>query len=437
MLCSLVAGTYNVVVIDSNGCADSATVTISEPPVLALSALALTASCVGEAQGSAEVTASGGVPPYTYVWNSNPVQTTSTAVNLPAGSYNAIVTDDNGCTETASVAIIAHPLPDVDAGDDTVYCPGKDILTLHAMGADSYVWSPATGLSCTARADPVAAPTTITTYIVTGTDVNGCQGSDDVTISVVDKHPTSVGVDIHICTGESTQLFAEGGIQYWWSPDEGLSDSTTYNPTASPEQTTVYTVIIKQNDCYTDTLSQTVTVHTMPEVSLGPDIKAMSGTSIDLHADTSNALSITWTPPFNLSCDDCADPTAFVEKDIRYVATVTNGGCTAADDILIRTSCAETDVFLPNSFTPNLDGNNDYFYPQSGISMVIEYMAVYDRWGEKIFEREKFIANEPKEGWDGSYKGRILDPAVYVYYVQFICGNGQKILLKGDIAIVK
>ncbi|HYD21862.1 MAG TPA: gliding motility-associated C-terminal domain-containing protein [Flavipsychrobacter sp.] len=434
---SLVAGNYVVVVTDTNGCTDSASVIVSEPPILILSAQALSASCVGEAQGSAEVVASGGTVPYTYSWNSNPVQTTSTASNIPPGGYTVTVTDANGCTETAAVAITPHPLPGVDAGDDTVYCPGKDILTLHATGADSYVWSPAAALSCTACADPVAAPTTTTTYIVTGTDVNGCQGSDDITISVVDKQPTSVGADKHICTGESTELFAEGGIQYWWSPAEGLNYNTAYNPTASPEQTTVYTVIIKQNDCYTDTLSQLVTVHTMPDVSLGPDIKAMSGTSIDLHADTSNGISITWTPPFNLSCDNCVDPTAFIEKDIRYVATVTNGGCTAVDDILIRTSCAETDVFLPNSFTPNLDGNNDYFYPQSGITMVIEYMAIYDRWGEKIFEREKFIANEAKEGWDGSYKGRILDPAVYVYYVQFICGNGQKILLKGDIAIVK
>ena len=69
--------------------------------------------------------------------------------------------------------------------------------------------------------------------------------------------------------------------------------------------------------------------------------------------------------------------------------------------------------------------------------MVISYMTIYDRWGEKIFEQRNFVANDPLFGWDGTYKGKTLEPNVFVYYLQFLCGNGQRILLKGDIAIVK
>jgi gliding motility-associated-like protein len=434
---TLPAGTYFVVVTDTNGCADSATVTIAEPPAITLSAQATVASCVGEAQGAASVTASGGIPPYSYAWNSNPVQTTSSATNLPAGNYIASVTDSNGCVVSTSVTILAHPQPSVDAGDDVTYCYGKDQLTLHAMGALSYLWSPPMGLSCTACPDPVADPTATTTYTVVGTDNNGCTGSDNILVTVITKELTSVGEDKDICSGESTQLFATGGIQYSWSPAENMNDNALFNPTVTPTQTTTYTVTVRQNDCFTDTLSQTVTVHSMPTISLGPDIKSASGASIDLIADTTNATTITWSPAFNLSCDDCTDPVAFIEKDIRYVATVTNGGCIAMDDISIRISCSESDVFVPNSFTPNADGNNDMFYPQSGVSLAISYMAVYDRWGEKIFEKENFRANDPSAGWDGTYKGRSLEPNIYVYYIQFLCGNGQKLMMKGDIAIVK
>jgi gliding motility-associated-like protein len=431
------AGNYTLVVTDTNGCTDSANVTIAEPPAIVLSAQATAASCVGEAQGSASVTASGGTAPYTYSWNSNPVQTTATATNLAGGNYNVTVTDNNGCTATTSVAILVHPQADVDAGDNVTHCYEKDILTLHATGALTYIWSPATGLSCTACPDPIADPSVSTTYTVAGTDANGCTATDDVLVTVLTKQATSIGAEQNVCTGEGVQLFATGGIQYSWSPMEGMNDNTIFNPTVTPEQTTIYTVTIKQNDCFTDTLSQTVTVHTMPTVSLGPDIKAGSGVTIQLHADTTNATSVTWSPVFNLSCDNCTDPTAYIEKDIRYVVTVNNGPCMAMDDISIRMSCSESDIFMANSFTPNGDNNNDHFYPQSGGSLIIAYMTVYDRWGEKIFQNENFRANDPASGWDGTYKGKILEPNIYVYYVQFICGNGQKILVKGDIAIVK
>ncbi|MBL7719539.1 MAG: gliding motility-associated C-terminal domain-containing protein [Flavipsychrobacter sp.] len=434
---NLFAGNYTVTVTDSNGCTAASTITISEPPALLLATQALTGSCANEEQGSAQVTASGGNPPYSFSWNTTPTQNTTTAVGMAPGTYIVTVTDNSNCAQADTVTIAGYSLPGVDAGDDTTICYGRDTAYLQAMGAASYVWSPANGLSCTTCSNPVATPNVSTTYTLTGTDANGCVATDAVTVAVLVKGPTAVGPGKDICLGQSTELFAEGGMSYSWSPAVDMNGETGATPIVSPQVTTTYTVLVKQSDCFTDTLSQTVTVYTPPVVSLGPDRRAVTGTVITLHADTANATSLTWTPPLYLNCYDCTGPEATVEKDIRYVVTVFNGPCSAMDDISILVSCENSDVFCANTFTPNSDGQNDYFFPQSGSRILVAQMAVYDRWGEKVFERSNFFTNEPKDGWDGTYKGKDCNPDTYAYFVQFLCGNGQRIMVKGDINIVK
>ena len=106
----LAAGTYMVTVADANGCTKTATCTITQPPVLLVSASKTNIVCNGAANGTATAIAGGGTPAYTYSWNTTPVQTTATATGLGAGSYIVTVTDANGCTATASVNIL-QPLP--------------------------------------------------------------------------------------------------------------------------------------------------------------------------------------------------------------------------------------------------------------------------------------------------------------------------------------
>ena len=119
------------------------------------------------------------------------------------------------------------------------------------------------------------------------------------------------------------------------------------------------------------------------------------------------------------------------------MVTESNGPCIAVDDINIHINCDKGDLFCANTFTPNKDGNNDFFYPQSGGRMLIAYMAIYDRWGEKVFERSNFYTNDPVKGWDGTYKNKDVEPDNYAWFINFYCGNGQKVLVKGDVSIVK
>jgi gliding motility-associated-like protein len=195
--------------------------------------------------------------------------------------------------------------------------------------------------------------------------------------------------------------------------------------------------VIIENECFTDTFYQTVRVHQRPTVNLGPDKRGVPGAIIQLHADTTKANSIAWKPDDHLSCDDCIDPQATLYKTITYIATVTNGFCEDTDDIRIIVGCDENLFFIPNTFTPNGDGNNDRFYPMAEGVTKVDRFVVYDRWGEAVHTVLNFAPNDPAFGWDGRYKGAELSPDVYVWYIESTCGDGQKIFLKGDISLIR
>jgi gliding motility-associated-like protein len=347
------------------------------------------------------------------------------------------VTDANGCTKNATVNIDGYPLPTVNAGPDQVYCYGIDSIVLSASGAATYLWSPADVLSCSTCAITGANPNTTTNFQVIGFDEHNCRDTDWVNVTVFTDEPATVGEDIVICKGDKAQLLASGGTNYVWTPSPDDYESPSSSPSTSPESTTTYTVVITKNECFTDTMTQKVTVFERPTIDLGPDQKVLPGTLISLHADTTHAESITWEPVTDLSCDDCIDPTATIFNTITYTATVYNNACKAQDDITITVSCDGNNIFFANTFTPNNDGNNDVFFPQTPGMDMIKLFRVYNRWGQLLHEVYNFPSSDPKYGWDGSFNGNPLSPDVYVYYLETSCPDGQKVFKKGDISLLK
>ena len=182
----------------------------------------------------------------------------------------------------------------------------------------------------------------------------------------------------------------------------------------------------------------TVIVHPLPSVYAGPDQTIIDGTSAQLGATGNNIYTLAWTPAQTLSCDSCYNPLATPLATTVYTVTVaTDFGCTAWDSVTVRVICDASQVFIPNTFTPNGDGNNDVFYPRgSGIS-IIKSFRIYNRWGELLFERSNFEVNDVSSAWDGSFKGGPPRPDVYVYIVDATCLNGQPISIKGDVTIIK
>ncbi len=199
-------------------------------------------------------------------------------------TYTLTITGGNGCIETEDITVtVDDTTPTASAGsDETTDCIIQPTVNLNATGGVSYEWSPSSGLDDHTVGNPVANPNTTTTYTVTVTGANGCEDTDDVTITVdKDLPPVNAGSDETIdCNVLSVNLNATGGGSYSWSPTIGLNDPLVANPVATPTSTTQYTVSVTgANGCVaTDDVTVTVDNQT-PTVDAGVD-----GTIDDLHS---------------------------------------------------------------------------------------------------------------------------------------------------------
>ena len=121
------------------------------------------------------------------------------------------------------------------------------------------------------------------------------------------------------------------------------------------------------------------------------------------------------------------------------MTVVSKDGCEYRDSVLIRVDNEER-VYVPNAFSPwDQDGENDVFMIFADVKQVlqVDQFQVYDRWGEMVFSASDFLPNDPSYGWNGSHGGKLMQPGVYVYYIEIKLIDGRKLLLKGDVTLVR
>ena len=384
-----------------------------------------------------------------YSWDFGNGQT-STLRNPPMQLYpmagNFMVTlrtvSSNGCVSDTSKRIIVNALPAINAGNDTTVCVNTPV-TLRATGADTYRWLPPTNsqLSCTNCANPVATLASPSErYYVQGTTSFGCQGTDSVHIQYLPAYSVTAGPPADsICVGQSVQLTAAGAQLYTWTPATGLSSTTIANPVASPAVSTIYRLVATDTlGCQTFTRDIPISVFPYPTVNAGPDVTISGGASTVLNAMASaDAILYRWTPTSQLSCTDCLSTTATPKATTRYTITVSNGGnCSAGDTVTVTVLCNNSNVFIPNTFSPNGDGMNDIFYPRGTGLYSIKSLRIFGRWGEMVFGRTNMAPNDPSQGWDGSYKGSRAATDVYTYIAEIYCENNTIVTINGTINLI-
>lgn len=300
---NLIPGAYCVTVTDANGCSSNACATVPNTSGVVTSVTSSTpTSCNGFCNGTATVTAVGGISPYTYLWNNG--QTTSTALGLCAGSYTCTAMDASGCTDTASITILQPSPVMIDVIPSVLICIGQSAtLTAIAQGGNSggytYNWTaPAfTG-------NPyIVSPTTNTVYNVTATDPLGCPSINTQTATVNIRPPLAVNAsnNVAICPGGTTTLtsVASGGDNsyfYNWMP--GAGNASSFN--VSPIVTTTYTLTLTDG-CTTLPATDLVTVTLLPLPNVNFSSNLNSGCAplcinfIDLTTITGgNAVSWNW-----------------------------------------------------------------------------------------------------------------------------------------------
>jgi gliding motility-associated-like protein len=235
-------------------------------------------------------------------------------------------------------------------------------------------------------------------------------------------------------------LFASGGFTYEWSPATGLSSTTSATPMASPQTTTTYRVIgTDDKKCFTDTGFVTVKVYPVPDVEAGPDKTINVGQSVDITpVISSDVTSVYWLPAPGIIRKNTDGITVKPNETTQYTLEVTNGGgCKTRDKVTIFVICNGANIFLPNTFSPNGDRRNDIFYPRGTGLFSIKTLRIFDRWGEVVYEKSNFLPNTEAAGWDGTYKGRLQNPDVFVYTVDIVCDNSAVLTLKGNVALLQ
>jgi gliding motility-associated-like protein len=144
------------------------------------------------------------------------------------------------------------------------------------------------------------------------------------------------------------------------------------------------------------------------------------------------------TPADNLSCSNCATPYANPRFTTKYnISVVDSNGCRATSSIVVRVICENRNYFVPNTFSPNNDGQNDVFYPRGNGLDRIQSMRIFNRWGELVFERKNFVPNSAAEGWNGMIRGKPAASDAYVYVIEVICDNAQIVQIKGNVTLIR
>ena len=229
---------------------------------------------------------------------------------------------------------ISVETPSVKAAPaDTIVCPGTPAL-LHATGSLNYAWSPATGLSDVAIADPVAlipasGPATVT-YTVTGTSARGCVASDQVTVNLFPRLLT-IGADTTICRGDPARLNASGAVFYSWSPAQYLDNPLSLTPISHPDRTTrFYLWTTDINQCR-ETDSVTVNVRPVPVFHAPPDKIICYGFETTLESSNGPDYVYSWVPATGLDDPSSPAPDTRPEATLTYTLHINDSTCTAYD----------------------------------------------------------------------------------------------------------
>lgn len=373
---------------------------------------------------------------------------TSSCLSEDAGTVTEVLTNQFGCDSVVITTTVLSPL-EINAivmsnyGAYEVSCAGGEdgMASVEILSGDfeppfSYNWS--NGIN-TAEVDNLPAGT----HYVTVTSANGCSAVDSVSLTAPEALLINLNVSPISCFGETdgaVQVVAEGGAApYVYAIDSGAFQS---NSTFTGLSEGSYTVAVQDvNGCITSAailINQPLEL----EVSLGEDIAIQTGATAILEIETNleeaDIDTIIWEPRFPTECPDCLEQvvTPFVTTAYSVMVKDING-CTAGDAVNVIVDQRQS-VYLPNVFSPNGDSTNEIFYVQGDdrVEQVDEFQ-IYNRWGETVFEAYNFQVNDDQFGWDGTFRGELMNNSVFVYYVVVTFKNGTTAEFKGDVTLMR
>jgi len=327
---------------NGNGCIDSETITITFDPFPVVSAGDDQEVCGLELilEGLTDAGNGTWTFPADLTLEDINAATSPVIADAPTVSNLTWTVNLNGCISIDDVELTFLETPIPSAGPDEELCISSSI-TLNATGGDSYLWSPANGLSDVTVANPIASPNDTITYTVLVSLDNGCEGTDEMTIIVHDLPVIDAGEDVgYLCTGDSIQLGATlGFVSYDWVPTTGLSDATVPNPYAAPNTTAVINYIVTVEDvngCFkADTVQ--VTVNPIVPTEAGLDTTICNGEPVILGGSPTSPFGTTyiWSPNQEIDDINSANPIVTPEVTTTYTVQTSSSICTGQNNVTV------------------------------------------------------------------------------------------------------
>ncbi len=446
------AGDYVLIITDlGTACTASTSMIISANETLPIAVIAEPSPLTcNDMTVQLDATGSSTGTDFTYQWTGglieNGGQSLTPTVSL-SGMYTLEVIDAaNGCTNTAQIFVASDtdpPLVTVMA-NDLLDCIQTEITLNGDYNA------PTNNVSIQWFANPgniSSGENTLTpsidasgTYVLEVTNLeNGCTGEAMVMITA-DQNPPEHAELMTInpeCFGDENGVISVFNITGGTAPFTYSIDGEHFYATDQFANLSagIYTVAIQDaNGCEWGT---SVELQMPPElvVDLGANITLDLGDSIQLNALVNQAIdTFIWNFPELLTLSPFVRPI----DQTSYLIQVTNSSGCEAEDYLTIIVRKDRNVFIPNTFSPNDDGFNDYFSIFSDQSVInINTFQVFDRWGELVFRTENILPNIPNQGWDGKFKGQYLQQAVFVYYAEIEFIDGRVEIFKGDLTLLR
>lgn len=433
----LATGAYAVTVTDDNGCTTAQNVLVGFSAAPDIQTLVTPVTCNAD-NGLVDITVSG-VSPYTFAWSSN--ATTEDASQLAPGNYSVTVTDINNCTSTAS-AYVDSIIPGTVSisGVAANICEGQS-FTVSASGMNTYQWTPAAGLNATTGSNVIITPIVAQTYTVTGTDSNSCTHSISFVVDPLPLPVVNVAGPYTSCSPYSIQLLADTSnvSSIAWHFTNGFSSgdvSPTFTFPTGVFGATIYAT--SPNGC-ADTILLPAFITVLPSpiaefkmlpITTDPDMPATEFKFINL---SSQADAFIWSFGDSSLASYQFQPTHQYDDYLTYpvmLIAINANGCTDTAFHLLTVEEPRL-FFVPNTFTPNGDGNNDYFQLY-GRNVSTYELRVYDRTGELVY-----FGNQDSQPWNGTLHGMPLNTGVYVYSARVVYDTGVVEQGHGDVTLLR
>ncbi len=439
---NVAAGTYTISVRNTDGCTSTATATVNAAPsVPAAATFTIAQPTCAVTTGTILVTAPTGTG-LTYSIDGTIFQPAATFTNVVPGNYTITVQNASGCTSATAAVVNAVPAPPAApvVSSPVLYCEGATAAQLTATGSNLIWYTSATGGTGTSVAPTPGTSTAGSTNYYVSQTISGCEGPRALIVVTVNSiSVATIAGNNSICkNGTNTTALTNatpGGV--WSSSNTTVAtvSSSGLVTAVSAGSTTISYTVTSGTCSKAATFVVTVNDFTFSLMSnVANPVPLGSPFTLSPVSDPSIAYQVTgWLPASAFPDQTAQTQTLPATGNAVYqaIGLSTTGCIDTASYSVVTGRPVKLDIFVPNVFTPNNDGNNDLLKVYSSTIKSMEF-SIFNQWGQLIWQTTNING-----GWDGTYKGKLQPGTVYIYVLKATMTDNSIINKKGSVTLLR